>query len=217
MADEEKSLDPIVEPVRESKTLIRWVGVFAGSLLLIIVYFLNKSDGGFLILLEETSVARGLITFLVALVTLCIAFLIAIWVVASFAKPDDLKARFGYLKDVLATLVGILGTILGFYFGSADKSTGPPLAVSDVQIKSGQVVVHVSGGTPPYRYSLTPSSKSDTFPKISKDGWIFETLPNATTADSTVVMEVIDAKDKREVKTAKYLLPSTPAVAPPAR
>lgn len=203
MADDNPSPAANGAPVRESKTLVRAVSVVACALLVAILYFLDKSNGSFLHLLEDTAVARGLITFLVAIITLCIALLIAVWVVASFAGPDDLKLRFSYLKDVLATLVGILGTILGFYFGSADKAIQQPLAVSDIQIRQGQVVAHVTGGTLPYRYSITPAAADARFPKMSQDGWIFEALPAAVVAGTSVTIEVTDAKDKRDVKTAK--------------
>ena len=41
-------------------------------------------------------------------------------------KDQDLDNRFTKAKDIIAILVGILGTIVGFYFGS--NPTGPPLA-----------------------------------------------------------------------------------------
>src|SRR6516225_6283157 len=41
-------------------------------------------------------------------------------------KDQDLDNRFTKAKDIIAILVGILGTIVGFYFGS--NLNGPPLA-----------------------------------------------------------------------------------------
>jgi hypothetical protein len=41
-------------------------------------------------------------------------------------KDEDLDNRFTKAKDIIAILVGILGTIVGFYFGS--NPTGSPLA-----------------------------------------------------------------------------------------
>jgi len=67
----------------------------------------------------DPSIARGVITFLFAFGTISIALLIAAasyWV----GNNDELKERFGYAKDILMVLIGILGTIIGFYFGTPD-------------------------------------------------------------------------------------------------
>jgi hypothetical protein len=68
-------------------------------------------------------IARGVITFLFAFGTISIALLIAAasyWV----GNNQELKERFGYAKDILMVLIGILGTIIGFYFGATDQPAG---------------------------------------------------------------------------------------------
>ncbi len=191
---------------QESKTLVRAVFVYIAIVTLAIGYGLFTSEGRFLLQLQETAVSRGLITFLVAIVTVSIALVIAVWVIASNADPDVTKARFSYAKDVLATLVGILGTILGFYFGSADKTSPEQLSIAEVQIKSGQLVTHISGGTAPYRYTTIPTD-TDSKPsnRVSKDGWIFEPIPGSLKPGGTVTIEVVDAKDRKTSKSAKYV------------
>ena len=69
--------------------------------------------------------ARGLITFLFSLITIAV-ILIVIIALLWMDKDQDLDNRFTKAKDIIAILVGILGTIVGFYFGS--NPTGPPLA-----------------------------------------------------------------------------------------
>ena len=60
-------------------------------------------------------------------------------------KDQDLDNRFTKAKDIIAILVGILGTIVGFYFGS--NPTGPPLAGGN---PAGYSVVRKrNGGVPP--------------------------------------------------------------------
>lgn len=65
----------------------------------------------------SSNVARGLITFLVAIVTVAIAIILTLSAVMS--SSNDYKERFALGKEVLTIFIGVLGTIVGFYFGSA--------------------------------------------------------------------------------------------------
>jgi hypothetical protein len=68
--------------------------------------------------------ARGLITFLFSFITIAV-ILIVIIALLWMDKDEDLENRFTKAKDIIAILVGILGTIVGFYFGSnASPSVG---------------------------------------------------------------------------------------------
>lgn len=125
---------------------------------------------------------------------------------ASNGEPEALKVRFSYAKDILATLVGILGTILGFYFGSAEKSTVGTLVLADIQFRAGQAITHVSGGTAPYSYTIGTSDAESKATRVSKDGWIFESLPGAVKGSTQVTVEVTDSQDRKASRTAKYQL-----------
>jgi hypothetical protein len=64
--------------------------------------------------------ARGLITFLFSFGTIAVIILIAI---TTFWMPkEDVQVRFDKAKDLLTMIIGVLGTILGFYFGSLNAS-----------------------------------------------------------------------------------------------
>lgn len=75
----------------------------------------------FLLELAKPNVARGLITFLFTFAT------IAIFVIASIAifwtKFEEVDKRASLAKELIAVMIGVLGTILGFYFGSAETGT----------------------------------------------------------------------------------------------
>ena len=66
--------------------------------------------------------ARILITFLVAVATIAIAFL----AILTAMIIREYKERFALAKEVLTILVGILGTIIGFYFGTANNPASKP-------------------------------------------------------------------------------------------
>jgi predicted permease len=59
--------------------------------------------------------ARVFITFMIAVATVAIAFFAML--IAMMLR--EYEKRFALAKEVLTILVGILGTIVGFYFGTA--------------------------------------------------------------------------------------------------
>lgn len=165
-----------------------------------------KGGGTFLQLLQNTEISRGLITFLVALATVAIATILVIYAVTGNDDKERTKERFSQGKEVLTTLVGILGTVLGFYFGSAEKGAANDLALAEPHFQALQLTTHISGGSPPYRYSI--SSEKQEFTKIeghvSNDGWIIENLDKQPNAGAVIMIEVLDARNRSISKTATY-------------
>ncbi len=92
------------------------------------------SERGFLIALADEENARGLITFLIAITTVGIALILAISTIV-LKSGEDNDARFDRGKQVLTMLIGVLGTIVGFYFGSAQNNDNAqaPLTVTAVE------------------------------------------------------------------------------------
>jgi hypothetical protein len=163
--------------------------------------------------LADPDVARGLITFVIAVGTIAIAMMLALTAIVT----RDFDKRFAVGKEVLTILVGVLGTIVGFYYGAATKKdagqpganapsaqiSAAPVKITPEQIQSGGKVTFsttLSGGTPPYRYSVkfTP----DTIPAIenqeSANGDISQDINVAAAAGSNIVF-VIEGKDKNGV------------------
>ncbi len=139
----------------------------------IFVYALYHAGGGFLGSLQNLEVARGLITFLVVFTTVMIAIILVLYITTSNLTGQDVKDRFGFGKEILTALIGILGTILGFYFGQSTSASAAlqvaPAYVSNANPKRGDSVILysvVSGGKPPYAYSI--SIKPDIIPPVQE-------------------------------------------------
>jgi hypothetical protein len=144
-------------------------GAIALAILGVIVWGLWGKEG-FLTSLQEIPVARGLITFLIAITTMGIAVMLAISTIFG-ESGDDQDKTFDKGKQVLSVLIGLLGTIVGFYFGSPDKVaqtttaatqsqtlTIAPASLSNSQPKKGETIILTSfvyGGKAPYTYSIT--------------------------------------------------------------
>jgi hypothetical protein len=117
--------------------------------------------GNFLQLLSNTETARGLITFLFAVTTVGVAVILALSAVLPSSNSDDDK-RFDRGKQVLTLMIGVLGTIVGFYFGA--QSTGARvLTIATASLPAGNqntpyppTLLLASGGTPPMKWSAVP-------------------------------------------------------------
>jgi hypothetical protein len=143
--------------------------------------------------LNEPGYARGVITFLISVATISIAFVL-VFQAFILQKKDDADDTFRRSREIFAGLMGVLGTIVGFYFGSAEKAI-TPLEILDVRATQQQVLARVLGGTPPYGYVITlPELKP--IKGVSKDGWIVEDLKPPTKAETKITVDVTDNKQQ---------------------
>jgi hypothetical protein len=101
-----------------------WAVLLGGGI--IFVLFSHALDKEMLDRLARPEQARGLITFLFAVATVGIALVIVLAVFLSTGGKEEVSERFQMGKDVLALLMGVFGTILGFYFGSEIASGRQP-------------------------------------------------------------------------------------------
>ncbi len=204
-------------PCTEREKIFTWltVGQYAvlGVIGGIIVYFLFSGLFGnntFLFALSKPEVARGVITFLVAAGTVSLAVLLVMAAIMS-SGSKDLDHRFAFGKEVLTVLIGILGTIVGFYYGSAKENTAAltlsPVAISEPAPKIGSTFTLdavIMGGTSPYTYSIKFSDPTiaDVINQSSAGPIHHEfTIPTTTDAkkvgqDITFTIDVKDAKDQ---------------------
>lgn len=189
----------------------------AVAILVVIGWGLSQ-DHGILQELKDITVARGLITFLIAITTMGIAIMLAISTI--FSKDgDDGEKRFDKGKQVLSVLIGLLGTIVGFYFGSSPDTKAAtavtqqalaiaPATLSNSQPKKGEKIIlsfSVSGGKAPYDYSITfdPPVIQEIKGK-SQDSAIKQEIavPETLAADTDVKFHVVVMDSDN--KTAEY-------------
>ncbi|HJR08627.1 MAG TPA: hypothetical protein VJ842_15315 [Pyrinomonadaceae bacterium] len=202
---------PSIEPSSNKWNLPRlaqyilFTALAAGSLT--VIYMAISGKTGFVGNLNEYNAARGLITFLIAFTTVSLAVILVLASIISSGNSDDLKMRFEQGREIFTTLIGILGTIVGFYFGATQGTqqqgapggaspTPTPTPTSTIQSsgqfttarvsklnpKAGETVTitsFVATGTPPYTYSITfePSVIPAIRDATSKDGLIRQDVP----------------------------------------
>ncbi len=214
--------EPNPNSTSESKTLIQRFNenppafiftIMGSAVFLTILIVLTKYLKELLELLSQASQARALITFLMAFVTVSVAIILIMY--AALSESDQAKERFIMGKEIFTALLGILGTIVGFYFG-ATKDAGPPpqpgqtppAAVATIKLSSDQLTKtqpitlegKITAGTAPYTYAITFEPKNilaDIPATESKDGNIKQelTIPANLTSGGNVGFQ-IDIKDK---------------------
>jgi hypothetical protein len=149
--------------------IVRWIVQHNGALAILVFAIIFGSavlygifKEGFVDNLSDIAYARGLITFLVAMCSISVIML----VVCStyWMSQQDLEQRYGRAKDLMTLVIGILGTILGFYYGSSesgsaatnkieisDLSVSSPVATNDRPIR---LTAKVSNGDGPYSWEV---------------------------------------------------------------
>lgn len=166
-------------------------------------------DSGVLGSMARLEFARGLITYLFAVVTIGTAVVLVVSALSS-GTSEEIEKRFQRGKEVLSLLLGVFGTIVGFYFGSesqignrGESAALPrltPIMLSPTPARAGQelrITAAVMGGTPPYRYRLALGERTlaDQQP-VREGGWIVaDAKAPAVKARTTLeaVLRVTDA------------------------
>jgi hypothetical protein len=187
--------------------------VFLG-VLIVALWYSGTSTGGqdFIGRLRDREYARGLITFIISVSTIILGFVLVMYSLFGGADPDEQRFRRG--REVFSGLMGVLGTIVGFYFGASQPTTrdlqAAPIDVITSADGTRQVVTYVSGGTAPYhyvvRYPDSPAGKESAAvsTRVAEAGWIRETVPAG--AGNRVEIVVTDHMQK-QVSVSRDLTP----------
>ena len=197
-----------------------------GGLIWVVYTFISNSES--LATLGDPDIARGLITFVVTIGTIGIAFTLigGLFVVSS----DGLKERFDAGGQILTALIAVLGTIVGFYYGTTVRNgilpTLTPPTISPKEVAAGgsfDLGAMISGGKPPFDYLITVRAEGVEEPLLVRDGTTstgavlehFELGDRVTGGDKPVPLIVaVKATDANNLSVAAE--PVTVAVTAPA-
>ena len=180
-----------------------------------------QSESSLLRELASLDQARGLITFLVAVTTVGIALILTVYVVVT--NDPAVKDRFILGKEVLTGLIGVLGTIVGFYFGAVatqtQNATSTTLKVAKFLVeptagKAGdkfKVHIQTSGSKLPLQYTISFNSESKLPEKSgtsTKDEFSEDfTIPATAVVGGTIEVS-FSLKDKAGTAADSKLLPA---------
>jgi len=189
--------------------------VFLTALLILLgVFFVigmtifGWDKGGVLTSMAKIEYARGLITYLFAVVTIGTAVVLVVSALSSITDPQS-DQKFQRAKEILALLLGVFGTIVGYYFGS-EKTPQPALRLIAPELIPAQVNIGgtfivttaVVGGTPPYLYKTVIDTKTLVENQPVKEGGliVYESkkadLANVAAGVHTVIVSVTDSTSR---------------------
>jgi hypothetical protein len=195
-----------------------WVAL--GLVMLVgIGYAIFQNGQSFLLRLADQPVARGLITFLIAITTVGIAIILAISTLV-LAEGDAGDKRFDRGKQVLSTLIGVLGTIVGFYFGSApdgsqhkpeteQASSAPKIITTSLTDGAATkpylpTILQTANFTPPLKWSVAPPLPAEL--KLDAATGVISGTPSAPAPKAKYKFTAIDSSTPPFTSTAEVSL-----------
>ncbi len=190
--------------------------ILLGVMFLLAMAIFGWDRGKVLLTMAQPEFARGLITYLFTIVTIGTAVVLII-----SGLTGGSKEQFDRGKEILGLLLGVFGTMVGFYFGSEAShvrlrlSLTPPL-LSATEIVTGErltVTAMVQGGAPPYRLGIsTGENPPGTYDQAPRgDGWIVSTIVGPEVSKETAGTIWIAVQDGNgDLATAKSTFTEKP-------
>jgi hypothetical protein len=177
--------------------------ILISVLALVAANVLGWDRGNVLTRMADHEFARGLITYLFAVTTIGTAVVLVLAALMGTLGNSEYQRG----KEILALLLGVFGTIVGFYFGSeahggavSELAVSQPLLSETAPVAGASVhlTAYVDGGTPPYTFTITLGDADEPQWRGSPDqvGWISTdvTMPPAATASEVrLLLDVTDS------------------------
>src|SRR5262249_35021165 len=170
-----------------------WSAILLVGLLAFIGWILWSGTRPIVDQLPDLEFARGIITLIFVLFTIGFAAIVLIHGLF-FSNETEEDRQFTRGREVLGLFIGIVGTIVGFYFGSAEKGAAKiDMALHaelDATTRKVAIHAHATGGTPPYQFVVSvgdtkQSTKLKGSPFKSDDGWL--SIPAAESLEGSEV------------------------------
>jgi hypothetical protein len=204
------------ETVGAIKAYLNPIVAIAFAMLMAIVLLIGATtlglDKGLVLAhMGQVEFARGLITYLFAVVTIGTAVVLVVSALTADETPAN-ERRFERGKEILSLLLGVFGTIVGFYFGSEVGAKGQatetivnvaPLRLSVASAPAGAdftFTTYVSGGKAPYKYGfgidhgdIKADFKADT--PVDPNGWIIKTTGAPKVANDSNALVRVKVED----------------------
>ncbi len=203
-------------------SLSTWVLICMGGIVWFLLNRVTDQSGNLLNVLATAANSRGLITFLITASTVSIAIMLIYQAFAEGTTGDNFRMA----REVFASLVGVLGTIVGFYFGIANDGTkaASGLVMASVDVKGQLLGTIISGGTGQYHWRIEGDATSGVKVlegNLEKAGALQFVLPEIK-ADGRVTLTVSDQSGStviatKDVKKTSPLPTPDSAVASPSK
>jgi len=192
---------------------------------LILAAIRGWDKGSVLLSMSKIEFARGLITYLFAVVTIGTAVVLLVFVLTT-TPTSDTDQRFQHGKEILSLLLGVFGAIVGFYFGSEvtkgheDRSIRiAPLRFTGTPAISGRTITLstvLSGGKPPWKFGVgIGEGHPSPVDYVEPGGWIVKDIVVPDVDKETSVQIRVAVRDEenqlRERSTNIAVLPKTSA------
>ena len=194
--------------------------MLSGVLFLLGMAILDLDKGRVLVGMGKAQFARGLITYLFAVVTIGTAVVL---VLSALLGTD--KEKFDRGKEVLGLLLGVFGTMVGFYFASelSQAEAKGTLMVSSVlatpqEVTPGEtlkVTAFVRGGTPPYRFAVSLDDLPAEYSELARpDGWVIKDLQVPASTAIGIRTVTLGVQDMAGEKVSAQTFVTTTAATP---
>jgi len=136
----------------------------------------------------------------VAAIISTIAFGGALLLGSLFSSEGTFEERFRHAREIFLVFSGIFGTVIGFYFGAGESKVA--VLGLDGTLQDSTLVTYATGGTPPYKVTVTYGPKGLTKTEDTKTGWAKFEFAKKT--DNIVPLK-ISASDSKSVQGSKSL------------